>query len=186
MKQVGKFVREAIEATERGALESAFVSTCAAIDETLKKSLAQTDVSSGDYREFIKRHWRLLTFTGLPRALPLSLKVEFGLTRLVHGFQLRNAEEAVFHIIRQTAVVGHLPAQFKFHQGFAFEMEGDKILVPATLIRGLIGIVIFQPANKGESVPDNYWINISDFKMFVSEFWGRIDLAERIMDFYLS
>lgn len=186
MKQVGELVREAIEATERGAIETAFVSTCAAIEETLKKSLAQTDISSGDYRDFIKRHWRLLTFTGLPRALPLSLKVEFGLTKLIHGFSLRNAEDTVFHIVWQTVVVGHLPVQFKFHQGGAFEIEKDRILVPATLIRGLIGIVIFQPANKGESVPDNYWINISDFKMFVSEFWGRIDLAERIMDFYLS
>jgi hypothetical protein len=186
MKQVGEFVREAMEAVERGAIETAFASTCAAIEETLKKSLAQTDLSSGDYQNFIKRHWQLLAFTGLPQALPLSLKVEFGLTKLVHGFNLKSAEETVFHIVRQTVVIGHLPAQFKFHQGGAFEIENDKILVPATLIRGLIGIVIFQPANKDESVPDNYWINISDFKMFISEFWGRIDLAERIMDFYMS
>ena len=40
MKQVGELVREAIEATERGAIETAFVLTCAAIEETLKKSLA--------------------------------------------------------------------------------------------------------------------------------------------------
>jgi hypothetical protein len=31
-----------------------------------------------------------------------------------------------------------------------------------------------------------YWISISDFKMFISELFGRQDLAERIMKFYLE
>ncbi len=37
---------------------------------------------------------------------------------------------------------------------------------------------------KDEIISDNYWFNISSFKMFVSEFWGRIGLAERIVKFH--
>ena len=186
MKKVGESVQETIEAMESGALDAAFAATCQAIETTLKKSLETEDLTNGDYQNFIKQNWRLIAFMGLPRALPMPMNVEFGLSRLVHGFNLKGAEETVFHIVRQTAALGRLPAQFKFHHGAAFEITGDKILVTAVLIGGLVGIVILNPANKGESVPDKYWINISDFKMFISELWGRIDLGERIVDFYTS
>lgn len=186
MNQVGELMREAIEAMENGATEAAFAATCAAVAETLKKSLGTEDLSGGDYQKFIKQHWRLLCFMGLPHALPMPLAVEFNLTKLVHGFTLRGAEDLILHVVRQTALTGKLPPQFKFHSGSTFEVGSNQILVPASLVGGLVGIVIFQPANKGESVPDKYWLNISDFKMFISEFWGRIDLAERVMSFYLN
>ena len=184
MKQVGELVQQAIEESESGATEAAFAAACAALEATLKKTLETDDLSSGDYQKFIRRHWQLLSFTGLPRAVPIPLEVDFKLKGIVHGFNLSGAEELVFHLVRQTAVTGRTPAQFKFHRGAAFEIRGHQIFVPASLIGGLVGIVIFQPANKDETVPDKYWINVSDFKMFVSEFWGRIDLAERIMNFY--
>ena len=186
MNQVGELMREAIEAMENGATEAAFAATCAAVAETLKKSLETDDLSRANYQEFIKQHWRLLCFMGLPHALPLPLAVEFNLTKFVHGFTLRSAEDLILHVIRQTALMGKLPPQFKFHPGATFEVGNNQILVPAALVGGLVGIVIFQPVNKGESVPDKYWLNVSDFKMFISEFWGRIDLAERVMSFYLD
>jgi len=186
MKQVGELIQESIEALENGATDSAFALSCAAVEETLKKSLEIDRLSGGDYQKFIKRHWQLLAFTGLPRALPIPLDVDYKLKAVVHGFNINGAEELVLHLVRQTAAMGRLPPQFKFHSGAAFEVRGQQIFVPVSLIGGLVGIVIFQPVNKGESVPDRYWINISDFKMFISEFWGRIDLAERIMNFYLG
>ena len=186
MNKVGELMREAIEAMENGATDTAFSKTCAALAETLKKSLETADLTGGDYQNFIKRHWRLLTFMGLPQALPLPLAVEFNLMKLVHGFNLRSVEELILHLIRQTALTGRMPPSFRFHSGGAFEVGSHQILIPATLVGGLVGIVIFQPVNKDETVPDKYWLNISDFKMFISEFWGRIDLAERVMSFYLD
>lgn len=184
MKKVGEAVRETIEAMEAGAMEAAFAAACAAIETTLEKSLATEDLTGGDYQNFVKENWRLISFMGLPQALPLPPNIEFALTRLVHGFNLRTAEELIIHLIQQTAKMQRTPVQFKFHYGAAFELKTEKIHVPASLISGLVGIVIFHPANAGESVPDKYWLNISDFKMFISELWGRMDLAIRIMDFY--
>ncbi len=186
MNEVGELMREAIEAMENGANDAAFAKTCAAVTETLKKSLEMEDLSGGDYQRFIKQHWRLLCFMGLPHALPLPLAVEFNLTKLFHGFTLRNAEDLILHLVRQTAVMGKVPPQFRLHPGNTFEVAGNQILIPAAFVGGLVGIVIFQPVNKGETVPDKYWLNISDFKMFISELWGRIDLAERVMRFYLD
>lgn len=186
MKKVGQLLQAAIEAMENGATDAAFAATCAAVAETLKKSLKTADLTGGDYQNFIKRHWRLICFMGLPQALPMPLAVEFNLTKIFHGFSLRSAEELILHLIRQTALTGRLPPQFRFHSGGAFEVGSNQILIPAMLVGGLVGIVIFQPVNKDETVPDKYWLNISDFKMFISEFWGRIDLAERVMSFYLD
>jgi len=183
---VGQNIQTAIESMEQGLTEAAFAATCAAVEETLKKSLEQDALCGGDYQKFIKQNWQLLAFMALPRALPMPLDVDFGLKKIVHGFNINGAEELIFHIVRQTAAAGRLPAHFKFHSGAAFEIRNNQIFVPSTLIGGLVGVVIFQPANIGESVPEKYWINVSDFKMFISEFWGRIDLAERIMNFYLS
>ena len=186
MKQVGELMRESIEALENGATDAAFASACAAVGETLRKSLETEDLNGTDYQKFIKQHWRLLCFMGLPHALPLPNAVEFNLIKLIHGFTLRNAEDLILHIIRQTALMGKLPPQFRFHSGNTFEVVNNQILVPAALVGSVIGIVIFQPVNKDEAVPDKYWLNVSDFKMFISEFWGRIDLAERVMNFYLD
>ncbi|HLM62559.1 MAG TPA: hypothetical protein VK308_17285 [Pyrinomonadaceae bacterium] len=185
MNQVGELIQETIEAMECGATDAAFAAACAAVEVTLKKSLETDALTGGDYQKFIKQHWQLLSFMGLPRALPMPLDVDFKLKGIVHGFHINGAEELILHFVRQTAAMGRTPAQFKFHSGHAFEIRANQIYIPATLIGGLVGIVIFQPANKNQTVPDKYWINISDFKMFVSEFWGRIDLAERIMNFYL-
>lgn len=186
MNKVGELIQETIEAMESGALEAAFATTCAAVAATLKKSPATDELSSGDYRDFIKRHWRLLAFMGLPRALPMPLEVDYKLKRIIPGFNISGAEALILHLVHQTAASGRTPAQFKFHAGATFEIRGNQIFIPATLVGGLLGIVIFQPANRDQSVPNKFWINISDFKMFVSEFWGRIDLAERIMNFYTN
>ena len=184
MNQVGELIKQAIEALENGATETALALTCTALAETLKKSLAAEELNGGDYQNFVKKHWRLLCFTGLPRALPLPLAVEFNLTKLVPGFNLRSAEELILHLVRQTTLMGKMPPAFRFHSNGEFAVAHNQILVPASLVGGLVGIVIFQPINKNESVPEKYWLNISDFKMFVSELWGRIDLAERVMNFY--
>lgn len=184
MNEVGELIQKTFEEYECGATEQACAAACAAIAVTLQKSLETENLTSGDYQNFIKQNWQLLTFMGLPRALPLPLAVEFGLSRLFHGFNLKTAEEAILHLVRQSVASGRTPVQFKFYRGGEFAIQGQQILVPITLISGLVAVVILQSVNRDQSVPDKYWINISDFKMFVSEFWGRIDLAERIMRFY--
>lgn len=182
MNRVGELIQQSIEELGSGAPETAFATVCAAVKLTLEKSLETEDLSGGDYRNFVRQHWRLLTFTGLPRALPMPLAVDYKLKTLLHGFNISGAEQLILHLIRQTAQMNRTPVQFKFHTGNALEPRGSQIYIPKSLISGLIGIVIFQPVNKDENVPDEFWINVSDFKMFVSEFWGRIDLAERIMN----
>lgn len=184
---IGQNLQEAIDCFERGLFEMSFVAVCTAVAETVKKSQEKSELSENDLKGFIKSNWHLIAFTGLPRALPLPLSFPFALKRIVPQFNVHHgAEEIIVLIIRQTLAAGRLPAEVAFTSNGSFEVKNGKLLLPNTLIGGLLAVTIVQPINKNETIPDKYWINISDFKMFVSELWGRIDLAERIVNFYAN
>jgi len=60
------------------------------------------------------------------------------------------------------------------------DAQGNLVL-SKKLIWGLTGAIVFAPVNQNEAVPDDYLISLGDFKMFISEAWGRLDLAKRIV-----
>lgn len=187
MNTVGEFVQEAADFMNSGSFHRAVAPTALAIEATIQKSLEKTGLSEDDFRRFIKQNWALITFMGMPRALPLPMNVPFGLKRLVPQFNVHHgAEEIILLVIRESLKFGTMPAEFAFNSNGSFEIKGSKLLLPRGLVNGLLGSVIFHPTNKDESIGEKYWMNISDFKMFISELWGRKDLAERIMKFYLE
>lgn len=184
---IGEHIQEAIDLTDRGRYKTAFVAACAAIIETLKKAGKKENLTEEDLRHFIKKNWELIAFMCLPRAIPIPLNVPWGIKRIEPKFNVHHgADEMVLLIIRQTVALGRLPDEFAFHAGPTFQIKQDRLLIPHTLVGGLLGLTVVHPANKNEQINDKYWINISDFKMFVSELWGRMDLAERIRRFYLE
>lgn len=187
MKTVSEFVQEAVDLMESGLKEQALAPTVAAIGETLRKTSEKEELSEYDFQEFIKENWQLIVFMGLPRALPLPLNVPFGVKRIVPTFNIHHgAEEIVLLVILQILRMGRLPDEFAFNTTGEFEVKEARLLLPDSLIFGFLGSVIFHPNNAGETTPDKYWLSVSDFRMFISEFWGRRDLAERIMKFYLE
>ncbi len=184
---VGEKIQEAIDFMEKGLHEIAFAATCAAISETIRKESGKADLSNSDYQRFVRENWQLIPFMSLPEALPLPMNIPFGLKRLVPRFNINHgADEILLLAINQTLILGRLPTEFAINSRTLFEIRENKCFLPNTLIGGLLGIIIVQPVNKDETIPDKYWINISGFKMFISELWGRIDLAERIMKFQLE
>ncbi|MCM3876379.1 MAG: hypothetical protein NEA02_08165, partial [Thermoanaerobaculia bacterium] len=85
-------------------------------------------------------------------------------------------EDVVTHVVRDS-LVRNTPIPF------GPDPSGNP--VPGRdLVWGLIASVVFAPVNAGESIPDNYWISVADFKMFISEVWGRIDIPKRVIRFY--
>jgi len=187
MNTVGEYVQEAADFMNSGSFQRAVAPTARAIEATLQKSLEKENLSEDDFRRYIKQNWSLITFMGMPRALPLPMNVPFGLKRIFSTFNVHHgAEEIILLVIRETLKFGRMPSEFTFNSTGSFEIKGNKLLLPRGLVNGLLGSVIFHPTNKNETIGEKYWMNISDFKMFISELWGRQDLAERIMKFYLE
>lgn len=187
MNTVGQFVQEAIDFMNSGSYKLSFLPIAQAIDETVKKAAGKETASEDDFKRFLKDNWQLIVFMGMPRALPLPLNIPFALKRIVPQFNVHyGVEEIILHLIRQTLLTGKMPAQIGFNRGDAFEIKKNQLLLPHTLGSGLLGVAVVQEVNRDETIGDKYWMNIADFKMFISELWGRKDLAQRVMKFYLE
>ena len=187
MKTVGEFVQEAVDFMNSGAYRQAVLPCALAIEATAQKVFGKESLSEDDFKRFLKDNWQLISFMGMARALPLPMNIPFGLKRILPTFNVHHgAEEIILLVLRETMKFGKMPAEFAFNSSGKFEIKDNKLLLPRGLVNGLLGSVIFNPVNKAEIIGEKYWMSISDFKMFISELWGRQDLAERIMKFYLE
>ena len=185
MAEVGEAVQEAVDLMNSGAYERAVLPTALAIDLTVRKINGKDTFSELDVGRFLKDHWELITFMGMPRALPLPMSIPFALKQIVPTFNSLHGElEIVTMVIAETLKQRQMPPEFAFNSTGEFEIKNDKLLLPTGLVCGLLGSVIFHPSNKDEEIGEFYWINISDFKMFVNELFGKQELAEKIMRFY--
>jgi hypothetical protein len=187
MQTIGHLVQETIDFLNSGFKTRSMTPTAQAIEGTMKKAFAKENLSPDDYKKFLKQNWQLIVFMGMPRALPLPLNVTFGVKRIFPSFNVhQGADDIISLILRETLKNGRMPDGFAFNSEGKFEMKDGKLLLPPGLVNGLLGSVIFNPVNREESIGEKYWMSISDFKMFISELWGRADLAGRIMKFYLE
>ena len=187
MEDVGDFVQEAINLMNSGSFEMAVIPTARSIEETIRKSAEMGSVTESDHLRFIKENFDLISFMGMPRALPLPMNIPFGLNRIFPRFNVHHgAVEIVAMLVSDTIRFNRLTEGYGFSSSGKFEVEKSTLLLPSGLVCGLLGSVIFHPVNTGQEIGDEYWISISDFKMFVSELFGRKDLADRIMHFYQS
>jgi hypothetical protein len=184
MSEIGIKVQEAVDLMNAGSYELAFVPTAEAIEGTLARSLERLP-GELDYQNFFRDHWQLIAFMGMPRALPLPLNIPFAIKRVLPSFNvLHGAPEIILLVVTEALKFKKMPDGFAFNTTGEFDVKDGHALLPVGLVCGLLGSVIFHPSNKGEAIGEEYWINISDFKMFVSELFGRQDLALRIMKFY--
>ncbi len=185
MKTVGQLVEETINLSDRGIPEFAFLTACDALNATAQKVYGDDESAGPVYQRFIRENWRLISFMGIPSTDTIPSDLPFGLRQAIPSFQVPNlTEEIVIYTVRRCLFTRQLPLEVGFNQFGGIRVENEKLLFPKSLLFGVLGSVIFNPVNKNEKVPDNFWINIWDFKMFTSELWGRIDIAERVMKLY--
>ena len=187
MESVGELVKQTADLNERGLSAEAFASACRAFGATLQKERKLDSLGLPDIKNFVDEHWEMLKFMSLPRVTSAPMDIQIIIREISLNPRRRyTAKELVVHLVSQTLRTGHVPDGFGFTRGNEFEMKKNVLLIPVTLISGLLAFSVVHPANAEEEVPEKYWISIGDFKMFISEFWGRMDLAERIRKLYLE
>lgn len=185
--RVGTLVKEAADLNEAGRSSEAFLKACLALRETVVKISGSDDPRLPELRNVIDEYWELIRFMSFPGIespyvdLPIVIR-EISL----NPRRQYTTKEIVLHLVSQSLRSGMMPEGFGFTGSIHFEKKGETLLIPVTLISGLLAFSVVHPMNESEQVPEKYWISISDFKMFISEFWGRMDLAVRIRKFYLD
>jgi len=95
-------------------------------------------------------------------------------------------EDVIYHVIRCSLVhCDDKSAKITWNNAISLGIDpSENPILNHQLIWGLIGAVVLSPANSDESITEQYWLLIADFKMFISELWGRIDIAKRVVKHY--
>lgn len=185
METIGNLVQGAIDFAERENSDLAFVYACDALAQTAEKEFGQTNLAEPAFQMFIKKYWTLISFMGMRHNTTLPLELPFRLRRAipsVSNFSMTG--EMVIFAVRQSLLNRRLPPEIVLDKAFATEVKDDKLVFPRGLIFGILSSVVLHPLNKDETIPDNYWMNLAEFKMFISELWGREDLGKRIVRLY--
>ncbi|MEK7723969.1 MAG: hypothetical protein AAB336_06445 [Acidobacteriota bacterium] len=184
MKSIGQLVEETISVADRGLPEFAFYNACEALNQTAQMIYKDEELVEPAFQKFIRDNWRLISFMGFggmefPENLPFTLR------RSVAALNMPFlAQEVVIYAVRHTLSTHQMPLGVGIAHVGHLRIENDKLLFPKNFLFAILGSVILNPINKNEEVADKFWISIWDFKMFISELWGRIDLAERVMNLY--
>ena len=128
-------------------------------------------------------NWKPEEYRDLIMKLKRNSSIQVVVTDNVVPLGLAGIEDVVYHVMR-CGLLHSTGAESKIIWSERIIFGSDELgnlILPQNFIWGLIGVVIFCPANKDEKISENYWIKISDFKFFIQELWGRVDLANRIV-----
>ncbi len=129
----------------------------------------------------------LITYVGFPGLMASTVRVPF-----THPDVKPDAagtvgiEDILYHVIRCSLVHSDEKAsRVMWNKAIALglDQKGNLVLNQG-LVWGLLSAIVFAPVNKAESIADSYWLQVGQFTMFISELWGRVDLAKRIVKFH--
>ncbi|MCG8521346.1 MAG: hypothetical protein MI744_03960 [Pseudomonadales bacterium] len=178
---VGNSVRKAIDDWESGEQEAAMLHACNAIDGTAKK-VHQKLGSNARFTQLLRDNYSILGPMGMPGINLLEtrfpLKVEhpkayggepdladviYGIHRCCHG----HGEEipSGFELIPDARG----PARKT-----TISVVKGAIQLSDRIIFGLIAVAVLSPVNKGQAVPDGYYLTFgATEKLIINEWWGR-------------
>ena len=180
MNTIGELVQETIDFSCRNLPARALIPACLAYNETAKKVFNREQLTEHDNKKFLFENWWLINFMGMNQPLKLPEDVIKEAVNIIPGFyRTQNLGDIILFVVRQNLVTGSIPLGFNFNKSNQLDTEDGEILLPPSLAQALLGVAIFHPINKDENISENYWINFGSFRTFVSELWGRADLAER-------
>lgn len=169
---IGKRVSEAIDKMEASDPEGALFAICAALEATAVKEFGQRGRSS--YKEFISQNMGLISDIALGRRIR-GLQLEFD-----HPEMKKNAdgvypvEEIFYHAVRCGLYhEAGLPSNLQFTNEYRIRCNHGALVLPASLVYGLIVAVVVAPVNAGESALKPSVLNMGQFPIPISKLWGR-------------
>jgi len=184
MISVGRRVQEAIDHMGKGEITLALTPACIALDITAQRHSNAKRSGRTHFKKFIQDYLWVITYIGFPGLMTPTLRIPFSHPE-VKADAAGNVgiEDIIYHIIRCSLIHSDQPtAKIIWNKavGLGKDPNGNLVL-SENLVWGILGAIIFSPHNKAEKIPDTYWFRIADFQMFISELWGRIDLAKRVV-----
>lgn len=187
MISVGRRVQEAIDHMGKGEIALALTPACIALDITSQRYAGVTQSARAHFKKFVQDHLWLITYVGFPGLMTSTARVPFKHPNVKpDAAGTVGIEDIIYHVIRCSLVHSdEQGAKIVWNKVIALGMDQKgNLVLSESLVWGLLAAVVLSPLNQSEQIPDTYWLSIADFKMFVSEWWGRLDNAKRIVKMY--
>jgi len=178
---VGNSVRKAIDDWKLGESEASMLHACNAVDGTAKKVFPELG-SNARFTKLLRENYNILGPMGAPcmnlheTRFPVKVSapkavggqpdladVIYGIHRCSHG----HGEELPdgFQLIPDASgppCITHLI------------VERGKLQLSDRIIFGLLAVAVVSPLNKGQWVPDGYYLTYSGTETFyIKDWWGR-------------
>ena len=178
---VGNSVRKSIDDWESSEHESAILHACNAIDGTAKKVYQKDLGVKARFTKLLRDNYSILGPMGIPginlmeTRFPVTVgpkasdgapdiaDVIYGIHRCSHGHGDELPEG--FELIHNAAGPSRRTRM---------EVVKGAVRLSDRVIFGLIAVAVLSPANKGQSVPDGYYLTFGDeAKLVINDWWGR-------------
>lgn len=181
---VGESVWLSINDWERGELDASMLHACNAVDGTAKKTFPKILSSNMRFTTLLRDNYSVLGPMGVPginlvdTRFPVKVKkpkasggepdladIIYGIHRCCHG----HGDELPkgFELFQDAKGVPRLTR-------IAVSISDGTIRLSDRIIFGLIAVAVFSPVNKGQVVPDGYYLTFGVAeKMIINEWWGR-------------
>jgi hypothetical protein len=178
---IGKRVTEAFEKMLSDDPEGALFAICAAIEETARRERRQK--GRHGYKALIADNIHLVTGFGLGHPIA-SLRMGYSHPNLpTDDDGNAQIEDIVYHVMRcglyHTAA---LPASVIFtNNRIGGNGKGD-LLLPKSMVSGLIVFVVCSPANTGETTDPSFCVTAFGRNFFLNRIWGkRVEVTAMVL-----
>jgi hypothetical protein len=178
---IAKRVAEAFQNFHKKDPEGALMHICAAIEATATAEYAKEGRES--YKRFLHENLGLVTKVALGGSIQ---NINLGYTHphiktVVPG--LCSFEDLIYHAVRCGLYhQASIPADLHFKDEPVFEVDADRLVLPAKMVLGLIVAVVVAPVNKNESVTGDYHgLNLSGYEIPLHRLWGK---RAELLDLY--
>ncbi len=170
---IGKKVEEAIAKMDVGDHEEALSQISIAIDATAKLEASKGGRES--YKQFIHKNLGLITAVAFEDKSILNLHLAYQHPDIeLDEKGLCTIQEVMYHAVRCGLMhESKLPANLRFTDDGQIRVDAGEVVLPSSLIYGLITVVVLSPLNADERVSGNPICNYGGVPLLVNCLWGR-------------
>lgn len=178
---VGNSVRKSIDDWQVGENDSAMLHACNAIDGTAKKVHSKIG-SNARFTKLLRDNYSILGPMGMPGIDLVETRFPVSVEHPKAPGGKPDLADVIYGIHRCSHGHGdELPGGFELIQDAAGPARHTRIEVVKGAIRlsdriifGLIAVAVLSPMNKGQTVPDGYFLTFgASEKLIINEWWGR-------------
>ncbi len=187
MASIGERVKYAIDHMGRGEVYAALEHACNGVDVTSQKYYREKSSSRSIFKKIIKEYHWLIEFMALgglnlDKTIFENFPITEGQRKTISS---PDFSDLMYHVVRCKLIHSDsLSKGFSFHDENSIFLADKKIVFPASIVWGLLAIVIFCPTNEGEETTSGYWIGFHENRLVVNDYWGNEEIAKYLAGQY--